>query len=196
LEPVTAAQVLQLLQDTQQADILLRIATMADLHPEAVSELEGLLQIKLSSKSAIKYIPIGGTQLAAKIMNNVSRGTDQRIMSDLEARSPDILTEIQDQMLVFENLNMLDEKSLQTLMRAIDSALLVAALKGADERLRDRMLGCMSQRAAQTVLDEMETGGPIRVSDVQEAQRQILVLARQLSDDGQIMLGGKGEDYV
>lgn len=196
LQPEIAAQAIQLLPNETQSDIVLRIATLQDVHPEAIAELDNFLQIKRQGGNHVKLVQLGGTAFAAQIMNNFSRGADQKIIEDLEVCNNDLWLEIQDQMLVFDNLSTLDDKGLQSLMRAIDSALLVAALKGADEHLRQRMLACMSQRAAQSVLDDMDARGPIRVSEVQEAQKQILVIARQMADEGQIMFSGKGDDYV
>ncbi len=191
-----AATALQMLPEDKQGDIMLRIATLQEMHPDAIDELEQLLQVTLKHQGSITYVKAGGTAFAAQIMNGFARGADQRIIEDMELRNSEILAEIQDQMLVFDNLNALDDRGMQTLMRAIDSSHLVGALKGAGENLRNRMLGCMSQRAAQTVLDEMAAKGPMRVSEVQEAQKEILIVARRLADEGQLMLGGKDDDYL
>ncbi len=192
----TAASALQMLPEEKQGDIMLRIATLREMHPDAIEELEQLLQVNLKLQGSVSYVKTGGTTFAAQMMNGFARGSDQKIIEDMELRNSDILAEIQDQMLVFENLNALDDRGMQTLMRAIDSNHLVGALKGAGESLRNRMLGCMSQRAAQTVLDDMTAKGPMRVSEVQEAQKEILIVAKRLAEEGQLMLGGKDDDYV
>ena len=106
------------------------------------------------------------------------------------------MTNIQDNMFVFENLIMVDEKNLGVLMRNVDPENLAVALKGADERLRDKILGSMSARAAAAIVDEIEAKGPMRVTEVQEAQKQIIAVARRLSDAGQMVLAGRGDDYV
>jgi flagellar motor switch protein FliG len=106
------------------------------------------------------------------------------------------MTNIQDNMFVFENLIMVDDKSLGVLMRNVDPEMLAIALKGADERLRDKILGCMSARAAASIKDEIESKGPMRVTEVQVAQKQIIAIARRLSDAGTMVLAGRGDDYV
>jgi flagellar motor switch protein FliG len=129
-------------------------------------------------------------------MNNTRKGADQRIIRSLAKVDKKLAQTIEDEMFVFDDLLDLDEKNLGTLMRSIDNAILVGALKGADEVLRERMFGCMSSRAADTIRDEIEERGPMRLAEVLEAQKEVLAIARRLSDEGTIMLGGKGDDYV
>ena len=137
----------------------------------------------------------GGAAEAAKIMNNTRSGTDQRIIRSLAKIDKKLAEKIEDEMFIFDNLIDLDEKNLGLLMRNVENELLVIALKGADPRLRDKILGCMSSRAADSVRDEMEERGPMRLAEVLEAQKEILAITRRLADAGTIMLGGRG-DYV
>lgn len=196
LEPGLAAEVLQLMPQEMQADMMYRVATLDSIQPDALAELERVMQKQIKANAAVRSSTIGGATAAAKIMNYVRGGADRRIISELTQIDEDIGQSIQDQMFIFDNLLMLDERSMQTLLRSVDNALLVPALKGADERMRAKVLGAMSQRAAQTVQDELEATGPMRVSEVQDAQKRILAIARQLGDSGAIMLGGSGDDYV
>lgn len=196
LEAELAGQVLQLLPADAQADLLLRVATLDTIQPEAVAEIERVMQKRLKASTSLRASSIGGVNAAAKIINNVKGGNDRRIIGALTVLDSGIGQTIQDQMFVFENLLTVDDKSMQTLLRSLDTALLVVALKGADERIKAKFFGCMSQRAAQGVQDEIDGKGPMKVSEVQEAQKSILTTARQLADAGTINLGGGGDDYV
>ena len=138
----------------------------------------------------------GGTSEAAAIMNNIRKDHEVRIIKALNKRDRVVAQSIEDEMFVFENLLELADKDLGTLMRGVDTALLVVALKGSSDTLRVKILGCMSQRAAQSIQDEMDERGPMRLAEVLEAQKAIIAEARRLSDEGTIMLGGRGDDYV
>lgn len=120
---------------------------------------------------------------------------EQRLMKAVSKMDKSLARAIEDEMFVFDDLNDLDDRNLGTLLRAIDNDILVVALKGAQEELKSRMLGCMSKRAAEAIEDEMAERGPMRISEVQDAQKQILNIARKLAESGTIMLG-KGDDYV
>jgi flagellar motor switch protein FliG len=117
-------------------------------------------------------------------------------LRDIRKDDKDLMTAIQDNMFVFDNLGRSDDRSLQTLLRAIDPERLVLALKGADEALRERLLSCMSSRAAAGIRDEMEALGPVRLTEVQEAQKQIVATARQMADAGNIVLAGRGGEEM
>ncbi|API60795.1 flagellar motor switch protein FliG [Tardibacter chloracetimidivorans] len=196
LDAGLAAEVLQLMPEDMQADMMYRVATLDSIQPDALAELERVMQKQIKANAAVRSATIGGASAAARIMNHVRGGADRRIIGELTGIDEDIGQTIQDQMFIFDNLLSLDDRSMQTLLRSVDNTLLVPALKGADERMRAKFLGCMSQRAAQTVQDELEATGPMRVSEVQDAQKRILAIARQLGESGQIMLGGSGDDYV
>jgi len=196
LEPGLAAEVLQLLPEEMQPDMMLRVATLDSIQPDALAELERVMQKQIKTNAAVRSATAGGTTTAARIMNYVRGGADRRIIEQLTTMNENIGQSIQDQMFVFENLLALDDRSMQTLLRSIDNTLLVAALKGSDERMRAKMFAAMSQRAAQSVQDEIESRGPMKVSEVQDAQKRILAIARQLGESGAIMLGGSGDDYV
>ena len=138
----------------------------------------------------------GGTSEAAAIMNNVRKDMEQRIMKALTKRDKIISQTIEEEMFIFDNLIELDDKNMGALLRGVDTELLVVALKGANEMLKAKMLGCMSQRAAQSIVDEMEERGPMRLADVVEAQKKVVAEARRLAEQGTIMLGAGGDDFV
>lgn len=202
LDPVVAADVLEQLDDGLQPDIIYRIATLDTVSVEALEELERLLLGQVSrvgstnggGANAIGGAHRGGAAEAAQIVNNMSDG-EQRLMKAVSKMDKSLARAIEDEMFVFDDLNDLDDRNLGTLLRAIDNDILVVALKGAQEELKSRMLGCMSKRAAEAIEDEMAERGPMRISEVQEAQKQILNIARKLAESGTIMLG-KGDDYV
>ncbi|AEI37494.1 MAG: flagellar motor switch protein FliG [Zymomonas mobilis subsp. pomaceae] len=201
LDPVVAADVLEQLDDGLQPDIIYRIATLDTVSVEALEELERLLLGQVSRVGATNGgsnaggAHRGGAAEAAQIVNNMSDG-EQRLMKAVSKMDKSLARAIEDEMFVFDDLNDLDDRNLGTLLRAIDNDILVVALKGAQEELKTRMLGCMSKRAAEAIEDEMSERGPMRVSEVQEAQKQVLNIARKLAEGGSIMLGGKGDDYV
>lgn len=196
LDPGLAAEVLQLMPQEVQADMMYRVATLDSIQPDALAELERVMQRQIKANAAVSSSAIGGANAAAKIMNYVRGGADRRILGELTQIDEDIGQTIQDQMFIFDNLLSLDDRSMQTLLRSVDNTLLVPALKGADERMRAKVFNAMSQRAAQAVQDDLEAAGPMKVSEVQDAQKRVLAIARQLADSGAIMLGGSGDDYV
>ena len=196
LDYAVAADVLILLPETIQHAVLHRIATLDSVQPEAIEQLERVMQLQFQANTSLRASKIGGVKAAAKIMNFTQAAQETRIMKDLLKLDKDLMVAIQENMFVFDNLLAVDDKNLGVLMRNVDPTDLAIALKGADERLRDKILGCMSQRAATAIVDEMEAKGPMRVTEVQEAQKRIVAIARKLSDAGTMVLAGRGEDYV
>ena len=191
-----AADVLGLLPIELQPEVVRRIATLETVQPDAVRELERVMQQKFQANTTLRASQIGGVKAAAKIMNFTKTAMEQRIMKDIKKENKDLMQSIKDNMFVFDSLVISDERSLQTLLRAIDAELLVLALKGADEVLREKLFSCMSTRAAANIKDEMEALGPVRLTEVQEAQKQIIAVARKMSDDGTIVLAGRGGDEM
>lgn len=196
LEYAVAADVLVLLPEDIQHEVIQRIATLDSVQPEAIAQLERVMQLQFKANTSLRASKIGGVKAAAKIMNFTKTAMEQRIMGKLAKADKNVMTQILDNMFMFENLIAVDDKSMGTLLRSVEPNILAIALKGADERLRDKIFGAMSSRAAASLKDEMDSKGPMRVSEVQEAQKQIIAVARQLSDAGTIMLAGRGDDYV
>jgi flagellar motor switch protein FliG len=197
LDAAAAAFVLQLLPPEVQDDVVYRVATLGPVSAEALDDLEQIFKGHAGQhRSGGTTTKRGGTTEAAAIMNNIRKDHEQRIIKALTKRDRVVAQSIEDEMFVFENLLAISEKDLGTLMRGVDSAILVVALKGASDMLRTKILGCMSQRAAQSIQDEMDERGPMRLAEVLEAQKEVIAEARRLGDEGTIMLGGKGDDYV
>ena len=191
------ADVLGQLPEDQQADVIARIATLQTVQPDALRELETVMQRKFKANTSLRASQVGGVNAAAKIMNFTKQAMEARIMNALKDDDEDLMIAIQESMFVFDNLVMSDDKSLQTLLRSVDTEDLVLALKGADEPLRDKLFSCMSSRAAANLQDEMEALGPVRLTEVQEAQKRIINVARRMSDEGSIVLAGRGgDDFV
>ena len=191
------ADVLGQLPEDQQADVIARIATLQTVQPEAIRELETVMQRKFKANTSLRASQVGGVNAAAKIMNFTKQAMEARIMNALKDDDEDLMIAIQESMFVFDNLIMSDDKSLQTLLRSVDTEDMVLALKGADEPLRDKLFSCMSSRAAANLQDEMEALGPVRLTEVQEAQKRIINVARRMSDEGSIVLAGRGgDDFV
>ncbi len=196
LDPPVAADVLQLLPLDTQPAVIHRVATLETVTQEALDELEKILVREVTRTSSTPATARGGAAEAAKIMNNTRPGTDQRIIRQLAKVDKKLAQTIEDEMFIFDNLIDVDEKNLGTLLRNVENEVLVIALKGADEKLREKIFGCMSSRAADSIRDEMEERGPMRLAEVLEAQKEVLATARRLADAGTIMLGGRGDDYV
>ncbi len=196
LEHALAADVLGLLPEGTQPDIIRRIADLTTIQPEALRDLEEVMQRKFKASATTRASQIGGVKAAARIMNFTRTPTEQRIIREVRKEDKDLMQSIMDNMFVFDNLEKSDERSLQTLLRNVDNEQLVLALKGTSEGLRDKLLGCMSSRAAANLRDEMEAMGPVRLTDVQEAQKVIVAMARKLSDEGTIVLAGRGGEQM
>ena len=195
LEHEVAADVLHYLPEDLRADIIMRVAQLETIQPEALEELETIMQKQFTSNSAVKSSNVGGVNQAAKIMNFTKSDMETQIMGNLMERDEDLTGRIQGNMFVFDNLSGVDARSIQVLIRNIETDLQMVALKGADDLVKDTFLDNMSKRAGILFLDDMEAKGPMRISEVEEAQKDILRTARRLSDAGEMMLGG-GADFV
>ncbi len=196
LDSGVAAQVLEILPESVQPDVLHRIAKLGPITPEAVETLKSMLSNRVGHASAPAGVQLGGTKEAAKIMQSARKVTEARVMPKLAKIDKETAKAIEEAMFVFDNLLELDDKNLGVLIRNIDSDSLVRALKGVDESVRSRFLGCMSSRAADGIRDEMESRGPMRLSEVLEAQKTVIGIARGLAKDGTIIMGGGEDDYV
>jgi len=196
LEPKKSAKVMQQLPSLVATDVLSRIAKMDEVPQSAIEELDDVMQQRFSQSGGFKVTAMGGVRSAAEILNIVEKEMEQKIIGELDERDPILSQEIQDNMFVFENLRELDDRGIQALVREITSDVLVIALKGAEEAMQERIFSNMSKRAGELLKDELESKGPVRISDVEEAQKEIVGVARRLADEGSIMLGGSGDDFV
>ena len=197
LDAGLASDVLLSLPDELQPDVVYRVATLETVQPEALRELEDVMQRKFKSNATLRASQVGGVKAAAQIMNFTKQDTEALIMDVIGEEDRNLMQAIQESMFVFDNLLDSDDKSIQTLLRNVETEDLVLALKGADEPLRDKLLSCMSSRAAANLQDEMEALGPVRLTEVQDAQKRIINIARTMSDEGTIVLAGRGgDDFV
>ena len=197
LDAALGADVMSMLPDPIQPEIIQRIATLQTVQPDAIKELEEVMQRKFAANTSLRASQVGGVKAAAMIMNFTKQDTEQFILKTVAKSDKALMQAIQDNMFVFENLMMADDKSLQTLLRSVDTEDLVLSLKGAEPALADKLFACMSTRAAANIQDEMEALGPVRLTEVQDAQKRIINVARRLSDEGSIVLAGRGgDDYV
>ncbi|MEL6915443.1 MAG: flagellar motor switch protein FliG [Pseudomonadota bacterium] len=191
-----AAAVLSLLAEDQQADIIQRIATLRSVQPEALASLEEVMRAKFNANTTLRASQMGGVKAAARIMNFTRQDTEERILKDVRKRDKELSNELTDNLFVFDYLIKSEERALQTVLREVENNVLILALKGASPALREKLLGCVSQRAAANMREEMETMGPVRLSEVVEAQKQVITIARQLSDAGTIALAGRGGEQL
>ncbi|MEC9022919.1 MAG: flagellar motor switch protein FliG [Pseudomonadota bacterium] len=196
LEVGLAADVLLLLEENLQSEVIQRIATLETVDPSAIKELENVLQLKFKANTNLRSTQVGGVKAAAKIMNFTKEVMEKRILGAIRKNDKDLMAAIQDNMFVFDNLGMSDDKALQVLLRSVEVEDLCLAMKGADEELQGKLYSCMSERAAANLKDEMEALGPVRLSEVQEAQKRIVAVARRLSDEGAIVLAGRGGEEM
>jgi flagellar motor switch protein FliG len=196
LEYDVAADVLNFLPKERRGEVMQRVAKLETVQPSAMEELERIMAEQFSTNSSAKSSSFGGVKTAAKIMNFVKVDLESEVMASLTQIDEDLTLQIQDSMFTFENLSMVDNRAIQVMMRNIDSDLLMIALKGASEETRDKFFDNMSQRAKAMFIDDMESKGPMRISDVEDAQKNIMRIARKLSDSGELVLAGRGDDFV
>ncbi|APZ43003.1 flagellar motor switch protein FliG [Acidihalobacter ferrooxydans] len=194
LDPDQAAEVLQQLSDKLRSDVIMRIATLDTIQPQAIRELDQVLEQQFSGSTGIKTSKVGGLKSAAEILNHLDSNAEEAVLSQISEMDEALAHNIEDLMFVFDNLAELDDRSMQALLREVSSETLVVSLKGADEKLREKVFGNISKRAAEMLRDDLETKGPVRLSEVEVAQKEILAIARRMSDAGEITLGGQGGD--
>ncbi len=193
LDADLAAKVLAEMPEWLQAEVLLRVSQLDGVQPAALGKLDEMIEKQIASKGTSVSAKLGGTKSAAAILNFMPSST----MEELKRADEEMAQKLQDLMFVFEDMLKVDDKGVQTLLREVDSARLVIAMKGADQALVQHFLKNMSQRAAEMLKDDMESRGPVKLSEVEAAQKEILVAARKLAEAGTIVLGNSGgESYV
>ena len=196
LEYDVAADVLAFLDPPTRAEIIQRVASLETVQPSAMEELESIMKSQFSNNSSAQSSSFGGIKAAAKIMNFTKVDLESSVMKGLTELDAELTQKIQDNMFTFENLAGVDNRGIQTLMRAVEPDMLMTALKGAAEFVKEKFFDNMSSRARVMFIDEMEAKGPLRIADVEEAQKNIMRMARKMSDAGELMLVGRGDDFV
>jgi flagellar motor switch protein FliG len=197
LDSDQAAEILAVLPAGMRADIVMRIATLDGVQPSALSELDEIMEKTFAGKSTGKTSSLGGAKAAADIVNFLEPSVEGTVMEQIGRADEALAGKIQDLVFVFDNLIDIDDRGMQELLRNVQSDRLLLALKGADDDLKAKIFKNMSQRAAEMLKDDLEAKGPVRLSEVEGAQKEILAAARKLAESGTISLGGKGgEQYV
>ncbi len=196
LESDHAAEVLGHLPERARSDLLLRIATLDTVQPAALQELNQVLEKQFSGNATVKASAVGGVKTAANILNFMDSSAETEVMDRMRDADGVLAQQIQDLMFVFDDLVEIDDPSIQALLREISSETLLLALKGADEGIKDKFFKNMSKRASEMLRDDLEAKGPVRVSEVETAQKEILGVARRMADEGQIVLGKGGEAMI
>jgi flagellar motor switch protein FliG len=197
LEPEQSADVLACLPVEHHADLVMRVATLDGIHPSALQELDDMMERQFALTGAGgKSSALGGLRVAAEMVNLLDSSVGTALMTDIGKSDEGLSQKIQDLMFVFEDLLEIDDRGMQELLRQVPADKLLIALKGADETFKTKVFKNMSQRAAEMLKGDLEAKGPVRLADVEMAQKEILLAARKLADEGTIQLGGKGEQYV
>lgn len=198
LDSDQSAEVLALFPERVRVDVLMRVATLDGIQPSALHELDEIMERQFSgdNTSNVKSSSVGGIKTAANILNNMDTSIEAGLLEKVKEADGDLGQKIQDHMFVFENLLEVDDRGIQSLLREVSSENLLLALKGADQAMKDKIFKNMSKRAAEMLRDDLEAKGPVKLSEVEAAQKEILTVARRMADAGQLALGGSGEEYV
>ena len=189
-----AAGVMTHLSERQRGEVMLRIATLEGIQPTALKDLNEVLFKVLAGGDKIRKTSLGGVKTAAEIVNLLGTAIEGPLLDAIRGYDADLAQKIMDKMFVFDDVGKLDDKSIQLVLKEVATETLVVALKGASSELREKFLGNMSSRAAEAMREDLESRGPMRLSEVEAQQKEILKAVRRLSDEGQIVLGGGGDD--
>jgi flagellar motor switch protein FliG len=192
MEPGNAAPIISALPQELQVDVATRIATMESISPDTLDQVEEVLVGQVKSLFGGDVSEIGGVKAVAEMLNSCDRGAEKNILGNLERENPELATEIKNLMFVFEDVLLLDDRSMQRVLKEIDTKELSMALKGASEELQEKFFRNMSSRASEMIKEEMEYMGPIRLKDVEEVQQRIVDVIRRLEEDGEIIISGRG----
>ncbi|ARB30758.1 flagellar motor switch protein FliG [Pseudomonas tolaasii] len=196
LDPDQAGEVLGHFDHKVRLDIILRVSSLNTVQPAALKELNTILEKQFSGNSNASRTTLGGIKRAADIMNFLDSSVEGQLMDSIREIDDTLSTQIEDLMFVFNNLSDVDDRGIQALLREVSSDVLVLALKGSDENVKEKIFKNMSKRASELLRDDLEAKGPVRVSDVETAQKEILTIARRMAEAGEIVLGGKGGEEM
>ncbi|NLV89700.1 MAG: flagellar motor switch protein FliG [Tissierellia bacterium] len=196
LSPSQAAQILSSLPIEKQSDVTRRIAIMDRTSPDVIREIEAILESKFSNILTQDYTSTGGIQAVVDILNSVDRGTEKHIMEELDAKDAELSEEIRRRMFVFEDIIILDNRSIQRIIREIDNSQWAIALKGASEEVKEVVFSNMSKRLAEMIKEDIEFMGPVRIRDIEDAQQNIVNVIRKLEEDGEIITPRGGDEII
>ena len=194
LESPQASAVLKLLPERHRNEVMVRIATLDGIQPAALKDLNEIMGKLLSNADRVKKAGLGGVKAAAEMLNQMGAGTETSVLDFIREMDNDLAQQIMDNMFTFDDLIKIDDKGIQALLKEVQTESLVIALKGAPVELRDKVLRNMSTRAAETLKEELDSRGPVRVSEVEAEQKEMLKTVRRMVDEGTIVMGGGGDD--
>lgn len=197
LDAEQSAEILGQFPEKVRLDLMMRIANLEEVQPAALQELNEIMEKQFAGQAGTQAAKMGGMKSAAEIMNYLDTNVEGQLMDAIREQDEEMSQQIQDLMFVFDNLVDVDDRAIQAILREVQQESLLKAIKGADDELRDKITGNMSKRAAEMLIDDLEALGPVRISEVETAQKEILSVARRLADSGEIMLGGGGgEEFL
>ena len=192
LDAEQSAEIMGQFTEKVRLDLMMRIANLEEVQPAALQELNEIMEKQFAGQAGAQAAKMGGLKAAADIMNYLDTNVEGILMDAIRENDEEMSQQIQDLMFVFDNLVDVDDRGIQAILREVQQDALMKAIKGTDEALRDKILGNMSKRAAEMLADDLEAMGPVRISEVEAAQKEILAVAQRLSDAGEVMLGGGG----
>jgi flagellar motor switch protein FliG len=197
LEPEQSAEILSQFPEKVRLDLMMRIANLEEVQPAALQELNEIMEKQFAGQAGAQAAKMGGLKAAADIMNYLDTNVEGQLMDSIREHDEEMSQQIQDLMFVFENLLDVDDRGIQAILREVQQDVLMKAMKGADDGMKEKILKNMSKRAADMLADDLEAMAPVRISEVEAAQKEILSTARRLADSGEIMLGsGGGEEFL
>lgn len=197
LEPEQSAEILSQFPEKVRLDLLMRVANLEEVQPAALQELNEIMEKQFAGQAGAQAAKMGGLKSAADIMNYLDTNVEGQLMDAIREQDEEMSQQIQDLMFVFDNLVDVDDRGIQAILREVQQDALLKAIKGADDELKNKITANMSKRAAEMLVDDLEALGPVRISEVETAQKEILSVARRLADSGEIMLGGGGgEEFL
>ena len=196
MSPQQAAGIIGSLTPDKQTDVAKRIALMDRTSPDVIKEVENILEQKLASLVSQDYTIVGGVDSVVEILNTSDRGTEKHIMENLEIEEPELADEIRKKMFVFEDILLLDDRSIQRVLREVENSELAVALKNANEEVQNAIFNNMSSRLSDMIKEDMEYMGPVRLKDVEEAQQKIVNVIRKLEDSAEIVISRGGGDEI
>ncbi len=196
MEPEQSADVMMFLPDAMRPDLLMRIATMQGVQPAALRELDQIMEKQLTGSDNVKSTNIGGVDAAASILNYMEGVATELAMTTITESNAELAQQIQEKMFTFEDLVNIDNRGMQALLREVETGQLLLAMRGVDNVLKEKIFGNMSKRAAEMLRDDLEASPPAKLIDVEQAQKDILAIAKRMADAGEIVLGGSGDELV
>lgn len=197
LDPEQSAEILSQFPEKVRLDLMMRVANLEEVQPAALQELNEIMEKQFAGQAGTQAAKMGGLKSAAEIMNYLDTNVEGQLMDAIREQDEEMSQQIQDLMFVFDNLADVDDRAIQAILREVQQDVLIKAIKGADDELKDKIVKNMSKRAGEMLLDDLEALGPVRISEVETAQKEVLSVARRLADAGEIMLGGGGgEEFL